>query len=471
METVFLSYARTDESLARVVVEALTGAGLVVHWDRLFEPGEDFGSKIAGLIESSDSTVVLWTPASSESIWVKAEAQLALERDVLVPIAVGIDQTALPLPFSVLHTVSGTNGSELGTVVVNAVFGRATAAQEAAKSAKKWGAAVAEVARVVNSLPPDVPGLSPSVLLRDLESGDEEHSDDEPLRLAVVGEHNKGKSTLLNRILGQDLLPTDTIPTTALPIRVTYSPIESAWLTVTDASGVRVKLPVPLQLLDDYTTISNLAEYSLEPQIAEVEVPIEVLKFIEIIDMPGVREALPREELVRGAVGSATLVIFATDARSPLRGPEGAALGSLLSSGDSRPHRPVGVSLMFGDATGPAEHYEIVDSVTARVASLAEEVGYEGVPPVFLLSSRGGEPFDDEFARLRRWLNQCATNRERELRASVRRRLLDRIMALDARLNGLAREGIVSVEDATSLHHALLPLRLELAQAPEVDRG
>lgn len=38
--------------------------------------------------------------------------------------------------------------------------------------------------------------------------------------VAVVGEFNRGKSTLVNRLIGKDIIPTSDIPTTTLPIYV-----------------------------------------------------------------------------------------------------------------------------------------------------------------------------------------------------------------------------------------------------------
>ena len=49
----------------------------------------------------------------------------------------------------------------------------------------------------------------------------------EKFSVAVVGEFNRGKSTLVNRLIEQDIIPTSDIPTTALPIYISGGEQES----------------------------------------------------------------------------------------------------------------------------------------------------------------------------------------------------------------------------------------------------
>lgn len=47
---------------------------------------------------------------------------------------------------------------------------------------------------------------------------------DPSLMIAILGRTNAGKSSLINRMLGTDLLPVDAVPATSVPVRVTYGP-------------------------------------------------------------------------------------------------------------------------------------------------------------------------------------------------------------------------------------------------------
>src|SRR5437660_5216158 len=60
--------------------------------------------------------------------------------------------------------------------------------------------------------------------------------------VAVAGEFSRGKSTLINRLLGQDLLPVGDLPTTAMLTSVRYGHEPALWRIHTD--GRRGHLPL-----------------------------------------------------------------------------------------------------------------------------------------------------------------------------------------------------------------------------------
>ena len=45
-------------------------------------------------------------------------------------------------------------------------------------------------------------------------------------RVAVIGEFKRGKSSLVNTLLGTEILPTDILPTTAVVNRILYDPLK-----------------------------------------------------------------------------------------------------------------------------------------------------------------------------------------------------------------------------------------------------
>lgn len=54
------------------------------------------------------------------------------------------------------------------------------------------------------------------------------------LRVLVVGEAKRGKSTLVNALLGREVLPTGVTPLTALPTTVTHGTGEAMEVAFTD---------------------------------------------------------------------------------------------------------------------------------------------------------------------------------------------------------------------------------------------
>lgn len=103
MADVFISYAREDQTLARVLARGLEGKGFSVWWDRKIPAGNVFDTAIERELESAKSVIVLWSIHSVASEWVKSEAARAAERGVLVPALV--DMATLPLEFRRRHTI------------------------------------------------------------------------------------------------------------------------------------------------------------------------------------------------------------------------------------------------------------------------------------------------------------------------------------------------------------------------------
>ena len=97
MTDVFISYAKEDRERARKLANTLEARGWSVWWDRKIITGQSFDQVIEHEIETAKSVIVLWSNHSITSEWVRNEATLASERDVLVPAL--IDKVKPPLEF------------------------------------------------------------------------------------------------------------------------------------------------------------------------------------------------------------------------------------------------------------------------------------------------------------------------------------------------------------------------------------
>ena len=104
--SVFLSYAREDRAKAQEIVSALEAQGLTVWWDGFIEGGHEFADKIEEALSSSDVVVVLWSPSSIHSHWVRDEAATGRDRGRLVPVTIGDAQP--PLGFRQIQRVDLT---------------------------------------------------------------------------------------------------------------------------------------------------------------------------------------------------------------------------------------------------------------------------------------------------------------------------------------------------------------------------
>lgn len=115
---VFISYSHSDSPLAARVSKALREAGLQV-WDPEVNvlPGDNWPAEVGRALEESDAMVVLLTPNSISSPYVKAEMAYALGsksyRNRLIPVAVGgrdqLPRSEIPWIVRKLHWVDLPN--------------------------------------------------------------------------------------------------------------------------------------------------------------------------------------------------------------------------------------------------------------------------------------------------------------------------------------------------------------------------
>jgi len=94
---VFLSYARPDAAAAERIARELGKAGWSVWYDRELPAHRAYADVIATELESAPAVLVLWSKASTESEWVRSEANRARELHKLVQARVGAAR--LPMPF------------------------------------------------------------------------------------------------------------------------------------------------------------------------------------------------------------------------------------------------------------------------------------------------------------------------------------------------------------------------------------
>ena len=85
---IFLSYNREDQSAAQRFAEAFEAGGLKVWWDVTLHSGDAYDQITEQALKDAAAVVVLWSPRSVVSRWVRAEATAADRNRTLVPITI-----------------------------------------------------------------------------------------------------------------------------------------------------------------------------------------------------------------------------------------------------------------------------------------------------------------------------------------------------------------------------------------------
>ena len=88
MPDIFLSYNREDQAQARLFAHALIAEGFDVWWDVALKAGEAYDEVTENALNQSPAVVVLWSPRSVQSRWVRAEATVAQRNGSFIPVMI-----------------------------------------------------------------------------------------------------------------------------------------------------------------------------------------------------------------------------------------------------------------------------------------------------------------------------------------------------------------------------------------------
>jgi hypothetical protein len=98
MADVFLSYKREDQETAREIAADLEAEGFSVFFDVRIPVGDSWDAVIERELNAAKAVVVLWSPRSRDSQWVRREAREAMSRRILCPAMIA--NCKIPLEFS-----------------------------------------------------------------------------------------------------------------------------------------------------------------------------------------------------------------------------------------------------------------------------------------------------------------------------------------------------------------------------------
>jgi small GTP-binding protein len=184
------------------------------------------------------------------------------------------------------------------------------------------------------------------------------------LRVLVVGEAKRGKSTLVNALLGRDVLPTGVTPLTAVPTTVTQGTDEGLDATFTDG---RIEHHA-LSSLEDLGTERGNPGNSRRVTAITVRVNAAILAMgVEIVDTPGTGSVHAHNTAAAdGVLPTMDAAIFVLTADPPVSASERDLLGRV--HGLSVTTFVVLNKADYADAAGLAEAVEFTERVAEQAA-------------------------------------------------------------------------------------------------------
>ena len=196
--------------------------------------------------------------------------------------------------------------------------------------------------------------------------------------LMVVGRFSRGKSTLMNALLGGDYLPTGIVPLTSVITTVRYGSRRQAVLHFT---GTGLAREVPLAQLGEYVTQRENPGNIKKLAYAELQFPVELLRRgYFFVDSPGLGSPIIENTLTTERfLPQADAFILVTSYESPLSVEEDRILQRIRNT-----NKKLYVAINKQDTVGAADRNEVIQFAGERLKQFefAEE------PRIFSISAR-----------------------------------------------------------------------------------
>ncbi|MEQ1567428.1 MAG: dynamin family protein [Myxococcota bacterium] len=217
-------------------------------------------------------------------------------------------------------------------------------------------------------------------------------------RIAVVGEFKRGKSTLINALMGREILPADVLPCSATVNRVTYGLTPSVTLVFrpTEPGGEPREEVIGIDELSAYVTklTPESEKRAADIQEAIVRYPVPFCRDkAEIIDTPGLNDDEAMTAVTLGVLPSVDAALLVILAQSPFSSYEADFLNRLLTNDLGR---VLFVVNRLDEIRRPADRQRILQVVTDRIRKAIEaraaELYGDGTDEARAFLARVGEP-------------------------------------------------------------------------------
>jgi small GTP-binding protein len=135
--------------------------------------------------------------------------------------------------------------------------------------------------------------------------------------LAVLGQFKRGKSSLMNAIIGEEILPTGVLPLTSAITILRYGPKERL---IIEKENSLFPAELPVTDLPNYVTEKGNPQNQKKVKAAYLELPVPFLRYgLEFVDTPGIGSAIAANtETTYNFLPSCDAALFVTSVDTPM---------------------------------------------------------------------------------------------------------------------------------------------------------
>lgn len=138
---------------------------------------------------------------------------------------------------------------------------------------------------------------------------------DAPFNIIVVGDFKRGKSSLINALLGKDLLPSNITPETVTINKISYGDAKTAEIYLDN----NIKKIISIDDIKRESLEPIIQSLSSKPRYISIKDNNEILKNVNFIDTPGLNDAVDSfDEVVVDYLTKADAVIYVVSASFPM---------------------------------------------------------------------------------------------------------------------------------------------------------